>query len=183
MDELKDDYLALPTGTLYKYSNINYALLGVVIENVTGESYSQFMEDEIFQLLGMEDTFVGYDETGVRISKSYEMKGFLFKRAKEIDQYQLRDLPAGSVISSVKDTAKFVRMILNNGRIPSGGQIVSWESLKKAFTVQYPENQLDDDPYGLGWKVNKVPIPGIEMNIRHGGTLNGFSTLIAAAPN
>jgi len=183
LEELRNDYSALAPGTIYKYSNINYALLGLVIEKVTGKSYSQFMEGEIFQPLGMDDTFVGYDETGTRISKSYEIKGFFFKRAKEIDQYPLRDRPAGSIISSVEDTAKFVRMILNNGKSPTGERIISKESLEKMSTVQYPENELDDDPYGLGWKVDKVPIPGIEMNIRHGGTLKGFSTLIAAAPD
>ena len=182
VDELKNDYLALPTGTLYKYSNINYALLGLIIEKVSGKSYNQFMEDEIFQPLRMEDSFVGYDETGDRISKSYEMKGFLFKRAKEIDQYRLRDRPAGSIVSSVEDTAKFVRMILNDGRSPGGDQVISKESLDEMLIVQYPENELDDDPYGLGWKVNKVPLSGIETNIRHGGTLNGFSTLIVVAP-
>jgi len=183
VDELKNDYLALPAGTLYKYSNINYALLGVLIEDVTGKTYSRFMEEVIFQPLGMENTFVGYDESkSPQISKSYEIKGFLFKRAKEIDQFPLRDRPAGSIISSVKDTAKFVRMILNDGRTPAGDQVISKESLDEMLKVQYPENELDDDPYGLGWKVNKVPLPGIETNIRHGGTLNGFSTLIAAAP-
>ena len=183
VDELKDDYLALPTGTLYKYSNLNYALLGLIIENVTGKSYSGFMEDEIFRPLGMDDTFVGYEDPRASpISKSYEVKGFLFKRARKIDQYPLRDLPAGGVVSSVEETARFVRMILNHGRAPSGERIVSRDLLEESFTVQYPENELDDDPYGLGWKVSKVPIPGIKTNIRHGGTLNGFSTLVTAAP-
>jgi len=183
VDELNDDYLALPTGTLYKYSNLNYALLGLIIENVTGKSYIGFMEDEIFRPLGMDDTFVGYEETRASpISKSYEVKGFLFKRARKIDQYPLRDLPAGGVVSSVEETARFVRMILNHGRAHSGERIVSRDLLEESFTAQYPENELDDDPYGLGWKVNKVPIPGIKTNIRHGGTLNGFSTLVAVAP-
>jgi len=183
VSELKDDYLALPTGTLYKYSNINYALLGVIIENVTGKSYSRFLEDEIFRPLEMGNTFIGYGESKAsRVSKSYEMKGLLFKRPKEIDQSPIRDRPAGSIISSVEDTAKFVRMILKDGKSPTGERIISEESLEKMFTVQYPNNELDDDPYGLGWKINKVPVPGIELNIRHGGTLNGFSTLIAVAP-
>ena len=183
VEELKDDYLALPPKSRYKYSNINYALLGKIIENVSGKSYSQFMQEEIFQPVGMSDTFIGLNEENKdKIARAYEIKGLLFKKPKEIEQYANRDIPAGSMISSVEDTAKFITMLLNKGMINSDNEFLSSDLLEQMFVVQYPDNQLDDDPYGLGWKVNKVNIPYTTMNIRHGGTLVGFSTLVAAAP-
>lgn len=182
--ELKDDYLALPTDTMYKYSNIGYALLGKIIENVSGKSYNQFMNDEIFQPLGMTNSYTYLNANNAPfISKAYQIEGFIFKNAIEIQQFRQRDQPAGSIVSSVEDTAKFIQMILNDGKNSIGEQVLSKESLEQMFVVQYPENELDDDPYGLGWKINKVHLPYTDLNIRHGGTLIGFSTLVAAAPN
>ncbi|MCK4260225.1 MAG: beta-lactamase family protein [Halanaerobiales bacterium] len=182
LSELRDDYLALAPDSLYKYSNIGYALLGKIIENVSNKSYSQFISEELFTPLGMLSSEPGLNNSNIDyISKSYKIQGGS-KKANEIEQLVERDQPAGSIISSVEGLAKFMQFILNEGKTNDGQQLLSKESLDQMFTIQYPDNDLDDDPYGLGWKINKSIIPNTEINIRHGGTLTGFSSLMVALP-
>ena len=50
-----------PPNKKFEYCNTNFALLASIIENVSGKTYSQFMHEEIFSKLGMENTFVKDD--------------------------------------------------------------------------------------------------------------------------
>lgn len=51
-------------GTEYSYSNVNYNLLGLIIENVTGKSYRDYMESEVLDPLGLDDVSAGEPENG-----------------------------------------------------------------------------------------------------------------------
>lgn len=185
VEELKDDYLTELPGTTYKYSNIGYSLLGKVIENVTGVSYGQFVKKEIFQPLGMDNTYPFLDEENkMRLSAGYSSSGLAFiKTHKKIEPVPQRDKPAGAVISSVKDISRFIQLILNNGIDNNGRKLISGEVLNEMFKPQYKYTVMDDEKCGLGWVVNKTSYPYSELNICHGGTQNGFSTLITALPS
>ena len=98
IEELADDYLALPPDTSYKYSNLNYALLGKIIENVTNKSYSQYMREELLEPLGMDNSYPELTSHNIsQIAESYQIKGWLWKRPKRIEQLKQRDKPACSV--------------------------------------------------------------------------------------
>lgn len=45
-------------GRAFDYSNTNYVLLGLILENVTGKSYAQVMAEQVFKPAGMKDAFV-----------------------------------------------------------------------------------------------------------------------------
>jgi hypothetical protein len=117
------------------------------------------------------------------VAKSYKMTGLIWKRPREVEQFEERDMPAGSMVSNVEDLSKFVQMILNEGKNQAGQTLLSKEALHEMFVNPYVDNELDYDSYGLGWEVNKSKIPYTELNIRHGGTLTGYSSLVAALPH
>jgi CubicO group peptidase (beta-lactamase class C family) len=51
-----DDTLLAPPGTAWNYSNTGYAVLALVIEKVSGESYANYIQKHIFDVLGMKNT-------------------------------------------------------------------------------------------------------------------------------
>lgn len=183
VEALRESELAFPPDTRFGYSNVGYVLLGKLIENVSGKEYARFMEEEIFRPLGMTRTEPDYtQESAGRIAKSYKMTGWIWKRPREIEQFAERDIPAGAMVSSAEDLSKFLQMIFNDGKTQTGETLVSREGLREMFVNPYTHLELDYDSYGLGWEVNKSKIPHTELNIRHGGTLTGYSSLIAALP-
>ena len=65
-DSISGRELKFKPGTEYAYSNVNYNLLGLIIETVSGRTYRDYMETEILIPLGLKNTFVGKpDGTGI----------------------------------------------------------------------------------------------------------------------
>lgn len=58
VEMLVDAELAFPTGEKYSYGTVNYDVLGLVIEIVSGQSYEDFMREQVFQPLGLHQTYV-----------------------------------------------------------------------------------------------------------------------------
>ena len=54
--------LAHPVGGTYEYSNPNYEILGQIIQQVTGQSYEEYMQEHVFQPLEMSQTFTSKSE-------------------------------------------------------------------------------------------------------------------------
>src|SRR6185436_2508935 len=54
--------LLWPPGESFRYSNLNYGVLGEIIERRSGKSYADFVRDEVFKPLGMRNTCVGLDD-------------------------------------------------------------------------------------------------------------------------
>src|SRR5207253_10426100 len=61
----RDKPLDFQPGERWSYSNSGYVLLGYLIEKISGESYAQFLQDNIFKPLGMVDS--GYDSNSTVI--------------------------------------------------------------------------------------------------------------------
>lgn len=179
---LAEDYLAAAPGTEYRYSNVNYALLGVLIERVSGRSYGDFLEEEVFAPLGMADTVVGLENTPeARLAAGHERAGLLFPRTRRVAPQRNRDTAAGSLVSSVVDMLRFARMLLAGGTTADGTPLVSPSLVEEMFRVQFPRGPFDEDAAGLGLKLGKLHVP--HRNARHGGTLPGFSSLLALLPD
>ena len=106
IDLFKDSELDFEPGSRWSYSNSGYVLLGAVIEKVSGQSYGDFIEQRIFQPLGMHDS-------------SYETHGAIVaNRARGYDngdegyvnaRYVSMTIPyaAGSLLSTVDDMARW----------------------------------------------------------------------------
>lgn len=138
---------------LHQYANINYGLLGEMIETVSGISYSEYMDKNIFSPLGMSHTaatLVQSKENGLITGyRNY----FGFPIAGEPDypgKYSWSTVPAGYLSSSVSDMAKYLQMYLNGGM-----GIVNQNSLNAMF---YDNVYVDGDSpyyYGMGWTLTE----------------------------
>ncbi len=147
-------------GTAYQYSNAGINTAARVLEVVSGMSYEAFMQERLFDPLGMKDTTFWPDETQTaRLAKSYrpdkEKTGL---ETFDITQllYPLSDrtrrfpMPAGGLFSTAADTARFCRMLLNRGEL-DGRRYLSEASVAELTKRQTPDSV--NNAYGLGFAV------------------------------
>ena len=147
--------------TDYSYSNEGLNTAARIIEVVTGMPYEQFMQQRLFDPLGMKDTtFWPSPEQTARIATSSKLsKQTNDLEALNVDQltYPLSDhehrypMPAGGLFSTAADMEKFCRMILNGGSL-DGKRYISERALHLMTSTQ--NGSLGGTDYGFGWTVS-----------------------------
>lgn len=162
--DVADRPLEFEPGTQMKYSNSGYVLLGLIIEQLSGMKYGEFVRQRIFQPLGMNDS--GYDsETAVipRRASGYERLGEELRNAQFLDM----SLPhaAGALYSTCLDLLKW------DGAL-RGQKLLSADSYRRYFTP-------GKNDYAYGWVVKERNGTVWQS---HGGGINGFSTMIIRVP-
>ncbi|MGF1507530.1 MAG: serine hydrolase domain-containing protein [Anaerolineae bacterium] len=147
-------------GAEYHYFNANYTTLGRLIEVVSGESYTTYMQTNIFDPLAMTNTTT--DPSGLAIpTGTADLFGIAFPVEAEFSR---PDLPNGYIISTAADLGNYLIMQQNGGAF-EGEQILSPELVELMHTA--PENF----PYAMGWFDQEVAgMPALT----HGGSLPGY---------
>ncbi len=135
--------LAFQPGTHFRYSTCA-DVMGAVIEVITGMSYGEFLQKEIFEPLGMKDTgFVVPEEKQSRQAKVYEFKDgqYVEKVTNHLGIRYLHDgQPAfesggAGLASTLVDYAKFAQMVLNKG-VHNGKRILSERAVEMMSSGQ-----------------------------------------------
>ena len=170
IDVFKQEPPEFAPGERFVYSNSGYVLLGAVIEKVSGQTYAAFVQQHIFDALGMAHT--RYDSTASIIPG--RVPGYKHTaQGYDNGDYFSMSLPyaAGSLVSTVDDLAKWDEALYTE-------KLVSQASLLRAWTTFH----LDDGRpthYGYGWAI--TDIAGIPM-LNHGGGVNGFNSMLLRVP-
>src|SRR5580692_5940626 len=166
--------LAYPPGTKWDYSNLGYLTLGILIHRVTGEFYGDFLQQRIFQPLGMqtariisEADIVPNRAAGYRLVKG-ELKN------QEWVAPMVNTTADGSLYFSILDLAKWDAALYTD-------KLLKRSSLDQMWTpAKLKSGQPNKAGYGFGW----------EMEDRHGhhvvghtGAWQGFKTAIARYVN
>jgi CubicO group peptidase (beta-lactamase class C family) len=125
----------------FTYCNTNFALLALIIESVSGISYAEFMKENIFDPLGMTNTFVHFKGDNKVRSKSFDWKG------REIPDNFLDDVYGDKNIYSTP------RDLLIWARALSDTIFLTAKSLELAYTP-YSNERPGIKNYGLGWRMN-----------------------------
>ena len=161
----RDKALEFAPGEKMQYSNSGYILLGYLIEKVSGESYQDFLQKNIFTPLGMQDS--GYDSNSSIISR--RAAGYVpGTKGKENAGFVHMSIPfsAGALYSTTEDLLRWEQGLF-------GGKLLSAESVAK-MTTPFKDN------YALGLRVRIVN--GRKV-IAHGGGIEGFNTYLAYYPD
>ena len=156
--------LEYPPGEKFFYSGGGYTLLQLVIEEVTGKSFSEYMKEEIFTPFGMEQS--GYFATE-NTSKSYFFGSF------ELPCYKFTEKAAAGLFSTTGDLSKYVAAHLNHIDECIGG-------LRRNIIHSMQNRVYRQFPYGLGMQVNVLP-NGHKL-FMHRGINIGWSARIMAIP-
>ena len=148
-------------GAVYRYSNAGINTAARLIEVVAKVKYEDFMQQKLFDPLGMKDTtFWPNEAQSLRVAKSYRPDASKTNLAEfPISQliYPLTDrvhrfpMPAGGLFSTAIDTSLFCRMLLNNGEL-DGKRYLSENAIKELSKRQTPP--AIKESYGLGFSVS-----------------------------
>jgi CubicO group peptidase (beta-lactamase class C family) len=166
--DLRNDYLVAPPQTLYKYSYVDYDLLGRMVEIQRHEPFAQALREDLFEPLGMENsTFEATPELEKRMAKGY-------RKGETAAQNHLRDVPAAGMVSSARDMAKFLQFVLG-GSAPGDAPPLKSRTLEAMFEPQYEGNPLDfGRQVGMGWILSGLKVDGSEGTAWHDGVYPPF---------
>ncbi len=173
---LREESLASPPQSLYKYSNIDFSLLGRVIENVEHQEFSSAIQQSLLTPLVMTDSsFQLTPEIERRYARAY-------RNGREVTRLSLRDTPAGGMLSSVNDMSRWLRFIFADGSA-QGKQIIKPETLHEMFKPQF--EGLDTDfghKIGMAWMLSGLSVPGRQPVAWHNGGFPPYQAHLSLLP-
>ena len=172
----------------YGYSNLMFITAGLVIETVSGMSWDEFIQQHIFEPLGMTDSVTNprYLKNRTNIAVPHEdIKGKLQTVVQREDAHVGA---AGSIHASVADIALWMRLQLNDGSL-AGKQIVESAIITETHTPHTPIKLTDIErklfpsrhfsAYGLGWFLSDIHGRFV---VRHTGGVDGMLSCVAMIP-
>lgn len=164
-------------GTASSYSNYNYALVGLVVERLSGVAYEQYIADRIFRPMKMTSTTalqppavdVNHD-----LARGYRWAG----RQEPIPYNYTQAAPAGAMTTTVTDMGRFMLAVLAGGSL-DGERILSPTSLRMLLETQYtPHPLIPGTTYGF----SPMTSHGQRLLYR-GGTLGDQAAMLVLAPS
>jgi CubicO group peptidase (beta-lactamase class C family) len=173
--------------TKYGYTNAGYTIAGKIIEKISGLTWANFLKQEIFGPLKMENTISSFNEYSLakNISKPHTL---IDSKILKIPFPNLDNLaPAGGIASSIIDISNWIIAQLDSGRFENERAIpieVIYR-IRQPLTIDalsaeyYPFNRNNFSLYGMGWWLDDYE--GKEI-VYHTGGVNGFLSSITLIP-
>ncbi len=158
-------------GAEYLYCNTGYMLMADIIEKITEKKFVVWMHDNIFEPLGMINTYVEDDYSRVvpaNATSYYGSASHGFSRSVEYWGY----VGSGNIHSTTKDLLVW----LTNFYHPPTG----WEEAFQIMQTQGMLNNGDTLDYAFGININKYKE---EQRITHGGSIGGYRSIVQAFPD
>ena len=126
--------------TGYEYSNVNYTLLAMIIEKITGKSYGAYIREHIFSVCGMEHSYCTEPGRLTSVPEPVPEGTYAFDFNDVFPTGYMSDFRtargAGDICSCAADLLAFDRAL-------TGGKLISRESLDEMFNTE--------NGYGCGW--------------------------------
>ncbi|MEJ7623529.1 MAG: serine hydrolase [Pyrinomonadaceae bacterium] len=172
---------ARPTAKLrekWQYQNIMYAAAGEIVAQVQKMPWEDFVPKRIFAPLGMRNSNMSIK--GLEAAKDFSLAYNYNFDTKETQKLPFRGIgpvaPAGSINSSARDMAEWLRFVLKGGTV-GGKRIVSEASFAEWLKPQTKMGGTSS--YALGWFLQDWN--GMRV-VQHGGNIDGFNSLVAMIP-
>lgn len=148
--------LTAPPGTQFRYSDVNYILLGRIVERASGMALARFAAEALFQPLGMHDS--GYlplrRMPATRIAPTERLKDGQLLRG-EVHDPTARKMGGvaghAGLFTTTADLARFARMLLEGGVAEDGRRFLSAQSVALLTTAQSPAGIAE--LRGMGWDI------------------------------
>lgn len=172
----KENYKIVNEQGTHVYANVNYSLLGEIVEQVSGKTYREFVAENVFEPLNMTNSYADVkvaENNG--LIQGYE--NWFGVNTKTNTKFSDKDnawitTPAGYLSSSTSDLGKYLQMYLNGGQ-----DIISESSVHKMFYAGVAVEASIPYSYGFGWNLIDVD-PLTEPVLRHSGLVEtGMSVL------
>lgn len=168
--------IVFENGTTFKYSNHGYSILGSLIEQLTGKSYSEYVTDEITSPLKLKNTLPDLpEELPKKLVTGY--KRWVPDVVERLTEPHIKTsayAPATGFISNAKDLSVFLAAL----HVESKKSVLSRESRKTMLQVQGIIE--DDERYGLGLSLDTI---SGQLTYGHSGGFAGYITNAIAEPS
>lgn len=171
---LRGKELAFAPGDRFLYSSINYDVLGLVIQTVSGKPFEKYMKDYVLTPMGMNNTYPSREgNTSQKMASGHKI--FLNGIYRFIPPAYRGDGPADYFISNAEDMGKWIMMQLGAGNIPAEFRELIAASHAPDFSVE----PTGESVYASGgWYV----YPGKGGDIYNSGANPAFSSYIQLKP-
>jgi D-alanyl-D-alanine carboxypeptidase len=166
----------------WDYSSTNFVLLGMIVEEATGNSLAHEMRQRIFEPLGLEQTFFVPDET----IEGVQARGY----SGAVDQTRVAmsfAYATANIVSTAGDVRQFIQALLD-------GQLLAPETLHMMLTFVNGKGQykMPELAYGLGIMQNQLPVGlgpdgqtrsvAVRTVVGHIGGFGGFRSAVWSSP-
>lgn len=158
-------------GSGFEYSNVGFNLLELVVENVSGRPFADYMAEEILDPLGMKDSsFEWNGRIGERAASGHDLRG------RRVEAYVYSEKGSGGLFTTVRDIAAFARAGM---RAPGGegAGVLSPESVRALHSESAAVSGMFGavaDAYGFGHFLERLPDG--RKAVWHGGQGHGWMT-------
>lgn len=146
-----DPYFSPNNG--FHYCNVNYALLASIVERVSGKRFVDFMREDVFDVIGMKDSYI-YDmptDTMVSLYLPNCVQGYYVgrRRPRQAQNEYLNGVKGDKIMfSNVEDMYRFKVAIDYGLLVPDSIQ-------EEAFKPGSPKYSKRKDNYGFGWRISR----------------------------
>jgi CubicO group peptidase (beta-lactamase class C family) len=169
-----------PVGVKCEYSNLNYNILGLIVEIVSGETYAKYINKHILNPLEMTHSYTSKEDAKQNgLAMGYRHWFSLPFPASNL-QIPQGSLPSGQLISSAEDMAHYLIAHLNGGHYGEV-QILSAEGIEEMHrgAVDFIMMGVSSGRYGMGWFDIDL---GQTKTYSHSGNVPDFSAFMALLP-
>lgn len=172
-----DVHVAHLPDTRFSYSGGGYTLLQLIIEEVTGETFSAYMQSAVLAPLGMaRSSFEWTPALQAVTATAYQEPG------QPLPNYRFTALAAAGLYSTASDLARFVAAGMTGpNREPPGRGLLSPRDVESMFTPTVEMDASTGLGYGLGYGVRLLP--GEIRMVSHSGGNRGWRARFAALPD
>jgi CubicO group peptidase (beta-lactamase class C family) len=163
----------LPPGARFHYSNLAFALLGVLVERVSGIPYTQYVETRLLKPLGLEQTsFEPHDDAAIGYLVQPYVEGVWTEAPVGTGAW----ISAGQLWGTVRDLARWAAFLAD----PGDDSILRRDTVEEMRTLQSLADHIRwSAGYGLGLQLVR---DGERILVGHGGSMPGFIAGLYISP-
>jgi CubicO group peptidase (beta-lactamase class C family) len=171
VDFFKNEPVDFAPGEKFDYNNSGYVLLGYLIELVSGGTYEDFIKENIFKKVGMNQSNYATDRLIInKRAYGYHKKEYGYVN-KSVINFSV-PFSSGSLMSSANDMLKWQNALNQN-------LLLKTENSQKAFS-KYKLNSGETFTYGYGWHIKELNGTPVR---EHGGSIFGFKSMGVYIPS
>ena len=177
----------------FQYNNVTYALAGDVAGRAAGTTWQALLHSKILGPLGMAETYADARELAAANTADVTAPHGIVRDTVRVLPAQREVIdnvaPAGAMFTNATDMAKWLRFMLDSGRV-HGRRLVSARNFAELFKPQqivqrwfYPTARLTHphfQAYGLGWILQDYRG---EFMVFHTGSIEGRSAIVGLIPD
>ncbi len=172
--------LTRPVGSAFEYSNVNYNILGLIIEAASGETYTDYIQHHIFDPLEMKHSYTSKPAADQEDMAVGHQTWFGIPIAVPDLPIPLGSQPSGQLVSNAEDMGRYLIAHLNQGSY-AGKKVISPEGMAELHRPAVPAISagVDMGHYGMGWYITEHDQTQI---INHTGMVPDYYTYMALLP-